>query len=356
MTPDVEVFVLAYNDAACIRRAVDSAIGQSYKNICVTVLDNGSTDATAEILKQYLHDPRVRIVRNNKNEKSEMGAAALMNSVSPYLSILFADDFYAPQRIETMLGAIGDRAAIFANNVYLNEYEQPLFTIPRTVSSTLDISLMSADDHLYAFFMSGNSLHPVEMLIRRTDYRELGGFKGYMHRIGDMYFFTKLLSCRDVCFLAERLQNVTVWSSRRNESYKNFSHPDAVALERAPFLELYATEPILPRVGEIFSSTLNSANLNSEAERLWFVGHIALGVDACDYQLFGARCLYRALELDEETIRQVCLASGKSVGAYMERLAAKVYRRTSLRAYLKQFSAIRALHGAAKTLLRLPKP
>ena len=49
----VSVIIPAYNAEHCIRRAIDSILAQSYEDFEVVVVDDGSTDGTAEVVKQY---------------------------------------------------------------------------------------------------------------------------------------------------------------------------------------------------------------------------------------------------------------------------------------------------------------
>ena len=57
----VSVIIPLYNRQATIQRAVDSVLNQSYSNIEVLVVDDGSTDQSIEMLEKYHNDNRVRI-------------------------------------------------------------------------------------------------------------------------------------------------------------------------------------------------------------------------------------------------------------------------------------------------------
>lgn len=63
--PLVSVCIPVYNGGTLIHRALESCIHQSYRNIEVVVMDNASTDTTAEVVKAYAaRDPRIRYFRN----------------------------------------------------------------------------------------------------------------------------------------------------------------------------------------------------------------------------------------------------------------------------------------------------
>lgn len=60
--PKVSILMSTYNRADLLPKAMDSIIGQTYRDFELVVINNGSTDDTAEVLKNYEQDPRVRVL------------------------------------------------------------------------------------------------------------------------------------------------------------------------------------------------------------------------------------------------------------------------------------------------------
>ena len=67
MQADVTIFLPVYNGANYIQEAISSVLAQTYTNWTFLIVDNCSTDNTAEVCKPYLADPRFRYVRNETN-------------------------------------------------------------------------------------------------------------------------------------------------------------------------------------------------------------------------------------------------------------------------------------------------
>ncbi len=103
--PRISVLIPAYNCAPYIEEAVQSILGQSYKDIEVLVADDGSTDGTWKILERIARrDRRIVLHRNGEN----LGRARTPNILlqlarGEYVARLDADDIALPQRLDRQL-------------------------------------------------------------------------------------------------------------------------------------------------------------------------------------------------------------------------------------------------------------
>ncbi len=102
----VSAIVPVYNGAATIAEAIDSALAQSYAGLEVIVVNDGSTDATAEVLKRY--DGRIKVI-----DRPNGGIAAARNTGvaaanGEYLAFLDCDDIWAPTMVERTVAALDD--------------------------------------------------------------------------------------------------------------------------------------------------------------------------------------------------------------------------------------------------------
>ncbi len=103
----VSVIISAYNAAATIERAVGSVLAQSHQNLEVVVVDDGSTDATREILDALAkRDDRVRLLDPKPNAGvSSSRNRGLAAARGEWIAFLDADDQYLPHRLATLLAA-----------------------------------------------------------------------------------------------------------------------------------------------------------------------------------------------------------------------------------------------------------
>src|SRR5512143_2667670 len=98
MSPRFSVIIPAFNAASTLARAIESVRAQSWPAHEIIVVDDGSSDATAEVARQF--GEAVRLIRQANSGVSvarNMGAAA---ATGDWLAFLDADDSYAPDRIK----------------------------------------------------------------------------------------------------------------------------------------------------------------------------------------------------------------------------------------------------------------
>jgi glycosyltransferase involved in cell wall biosynthesis len=99
--PLVTVIIPSYNHAQYIVEAIESVKSQTYDNLELIVIDDGSTDNTHEVLKSMPKDERIVLILNkdNKRQSARMNQAIAL-SKGKYISIFTSDDWYLPEKLE----------------------------------------------------------------------------------------------------------------------------------------------------------------------------------------------------------------------------------------------------------------
>ncbi len=95
--PLVTILIPVYNGEKFIRDAIDSALNQTYNNIEILVVNDGSTDSTEEILKEY--GDRIRFISKPNGGVSTALNTGLANMRGEWLSWLSHDDKYLPDKV-----------------------------------------------------------------------------------------------------------------------------------------------------------------------------------------------------------------------------------------------------------------
>ncbi len=105
MKPLVSILIPAYNAEDTIAYTLESAIAQTWQRKEIIVVDDGSTDRTAEVVRQFKD---VKLVSTENQGLSGAENHALLLSQGDYIQYLDADDLLAPDKIERQLAALGD--------------------------------------------------------------------------------------------------------------------------------------------------------------------------------------------------------------------------------------------------------
>jgi len=101
--PLVSVIIPAYNRAKTLQRAIESVLAQSYQNFEIIIVDDASTDLTAETIKDFL-TPKTRYFKH-KNNKGP-GAArntGIKKSKGKFIAFLDSDDQWLPEKLEKQI-------------------------------------------------------------------------------------------------------------------------------------------------------------------------------------------------------------------------------------------------------------
>jgi glycosyltransferase involved in cell wall biosynthesis len=102
VTPLVSILIPAYNAAPWISETIRSALAQTWPQIEIIVVDDGSTDTTLTVANSFA-SPRVRIVSQPNRGASSARNHALTLARGEYIQFLDADDLLAPDKIESQL-------------------------------------------------------------------------------------------------------------------------------------------------------------------------------------------------------------------------------------------------------------
>ena len=103
--PRVTVLIGCWNNAPTLRRAIDSILGQTLRELELIVVDDGSTDETPQLVRA-IEDERVRYLPLEHMGISRSLNEGLKAARAPYVAIQDADDWSLPERLERQLAVL----------------------------------------------------------------------------------------------------------------------------------------------------------------------------------------------------------------------------------------------------------
>jgi glycosyltransferase involved in cell wall biosynthesis len=184
--PLVSIIIPVFNGQDYILDSVKSAIDQTYTNIEVIVVNDGSNDNTELILQPYLD--RIRYFKKENGGVSSALNMGIKMMKGEYFSWLSHDDLYKRNRIERLISFIFTQKK-FSSIVY-TDYSVKYNRFPINIRKKLDHKLL-ADKPKYALYQ-GN-LNGVTMLIPKDVLIRFGDFDESLRCVQDYDYWSRLI-------------------------------------------------------------------------------------------------------------------------------------------------------------------
>jgi glycosyltransferase involved in cell wall biosynthesis len=99
-TPEISIIIPAYNTGQYLADSITSVLKQSFDSWELIVVDDGSTDNTAEIANNYLKDQRITLIRQLNKGVSAARNAGIKIAKAKFITFLDADDYYLPHNLQ----------------------------------------------------------------------------------------------------------------------------------------------------------------------------------------------------------------------------------------------------------------
>ena len=103
MEPLVSVIIPVYNVSPYLREALDSVIYQTYRNLEIIIVDDGSTDDSGLVCDKYKGDPRVKVIHQENRGLSGARNTGIDLMMGDFVVFLDSDDAFHPEMIGRML-------------------------------------------------------------------------------------------------------------------------------------------------------------------------------------------------------------------------------------------------------------
>lgn len=152
--PKVSVIVPVYNVMGYLKKCVDSIINQTYAQLEIILVDDGSADGSEIICDEYAErDGRVRVIHKKNGGLSDARNVGIEAATGKYIAFIDSDDFVSEFFIEVMLKALSDNQAdlsMLKREVAFWDGEQSEDSVPilRTMKEKIQISVLSPHDAL----------------------------------------------------------------------------------------------------------------------------------------------------------------------------------------------------------------
>ena len=197
--PLVSIIIPTYNAEKYIKTAINSALKQTYQKIEIIVVDDGSTDKTAEIVKFY-KNPRIIYIYQENQGQSAARNAGIKIAKGEYIALLDADDLFLPEKIEQQVNFLEthlDCGVCYCKiyNFFDNRPDE-LFYNP----------VPNYSGFIFDKLLKHSVVNPLAAVLRKEYLDKYGGFKDDWRRCDEQYLWLKLAFNKvKFCYLDEVL-------------------------------------------------------------------------------------------------------------------------------------------------------
>ncbi len=141
----ISVLVPIFEVKKYLIQCIDSILNQSYKNIEIILVDDGSHDGSAQICDEYLKDARVKVIHQTNKGLAETRNIAIKHATGEYIVFVDGDDFVSPYYVENLYYALTSSGATMSCCNFVKYKDGDVVELAKY---TEDINVLSIEDYV----------------------------------------------------------------------------------------------------------------------------------------------------------------------------------------------------------------
>lgn len=227
MNPLVSVIIPNYNYGKHLPEAIDSVLAQTYRNIEVIVVDDGSTDSSKDVLDSYAD--RIRVIYQKNAGVCAARNNGVANSNGELVAFLDADDVWMPEKIERQIAVLDGGRGILVVHVGIEEIDvdgKAIRVLDDGMSGDVADELLRLERSVILGAGSG-------LLTTREAFDAVGGFDVRLSTSADWDLSYRLARRHKVAFVSEPLMKYRTHSTNMHSNIGVMERDMLLAFEKA---------------------------------------------------------------------------------------------------------------------------
>lgn len=198
MSPTVSAIIASYNYANYLPLAIESCLEQTFRDLEVVVVDDGSLDHTPQVMEQYRGEPRVRYIRTSNAGQPAAENLGIRLAQGRFIAFLDADDIWLPHKIKQQMEQFQRTPAagvVYARRRLIDPQGREL-KMPARPCYRGYIAEQMFRDNFICFSSS---------MVRREVFESVGFFNEEYRHASDYDFWLRVATCWSFEFVDEPL-------------------------------------------------------------------------------------------------------------------------------------------------------
>ncbi|MDH3628276.1 MAG: glycosyltransferase [Acidobacteriota bacterium] len=172
VVPSVSIVVTCYNYGRFLRGCLESVLAQTYRDYEVLVIDDGSTDDSVEIAREFVAGERIRLHERENGGQAKAKNDGIRLARGAYIAFLDADDYWESDKLQRQVELLegGDAGVVFSRSRQVNEAGKPVG------SSSNNKYLLPRRGDVTGSLIFDNFVPFSSSVVRRECFEQLGVF------------------------------------------------------------------------------------------------------------------------------------------------------------------------------------
>ena len=211
--PLVSVVIATYNMGQYINQAVDSILTQTWGNLEVIVVDDGSTDNTAQVMAGYNTDSRVRYIKTTNQGQPKAKNLGIQNTSGDYIAFCDADDLWEATKLEVQMPLFADPnvGVVYSEVSNIDEHNRRYINTPSEIRHSGKITNHMLIENFVPFGTA---------VIRRSCVEKNGIFDEDFRMGIDWDLWLRYSLDWEFAYTPERTYIYRVWSGQMSTNYR----------------------------------------------------------------------------------------------------------------------------------------
>ena len=226
-TLSVSIVVPCYNHAHFVCETIDAVLAQDYPHFEIIIVDDGSTDNSADVVQAY-EDPRVRYVYRENGGLPAARNTGIKNANCDFIGFLDADDTWEPRFLRMVMAAFAEKGdgygIVVSNRRYIDEHGNSVGH--RTQLSTPGREVTQREMIQQTFFSTA-------LVVRASVFEQVGLFDESLRSTEDRDMWIRVSAVSKIFWMTEKMAMIRRHSGQMSGNAFRMLEANKIVLGKA---------------------------------------------------------------------------------------------------------------------------